>query len=235
MSDPGPEGKDPDILAAEHALGVLDPPDRDAAERRAAAEPAFAREVDAWRARLAGLLMEIAPVQPPERVWSRIVRRLGEASNVVEMRLRRSLTVWRGVSAAAMAAAACLAVALFLPRPERPGPLMTSRLAGAASGTASGSATPVVFVAVMDPAHHRVILQPVSILAAPGRSPELWLIANGKPVPLGVATFDRPVQLKLQTAPTGAEVLAVSIEPEGGSPTGQPTGPVVATGKLQAL
>jgi anti-sigma-K factor RskA len=29
--------------------------------------------------------------------------------------------------------------------------------------------------------------------------------------------------------------LAVSIEPVGGSPTGQPTGPVIANGKLASL
>ena len=29
-------------------------------------------------------------------------------------------------------------------------------------------------------------------------------------------------------------MLAVSLEPPGGSPTGQPTGPVVSTGKLVA-
>jgi anti-sigma-K factor RskA len=28
-------------------------------------------------------------------------------------------------------------------------------------------------------------------------------------------------------------VLAVSLEPQGGSPTGQPTGPVLATGAMQ--
>ena len=105
---------------------------------------------------------------------------------------------------------------------------MTSELA-AAKG-------PVVYVALMDPAHHRVILQPVSVSATPGRSPELWLIGpNGKPVALGVAAFGKPVELKLDQSPTGAEVLAVSLEPEGGSPTGQHTGPVVATGKLQLL
>ena len=30
-------------------------------------------------------------------------------------------------------------------------------------------------------------------------------------------------------------VLAVSLEPPGGSPTGLPTGPVIGTGKLTSL
>jgi len=36
-------------------------------------------------------------------------------------------------------------------------------------------------------------------------------------------------------APNGDVTLAVSVEPTGGSPTGQPTGPVVYSGKLLSL
>ena len=61
MSDIGPELHDDEALAAEHALGVLDHRDRAAAEARMARDPAFAREVEGWRARLAGLFAEIAP------------------------------------------------------------------------------------------------------------------------------------------------------------------------------
>ena len=223
---PGPE--DLETLAAEHALGVLDSPEREAAQRRELTDPAFATAVDDWRARLARLLDALAPVAPPEGIWPRILRQLGETANVVEMRLRRSLAIWRGVAGVAACIAAALAVVVVMPRPEKSAPVMTSKLDSSATGA-------VVFVALMDPAHHRVILQPVSIAATPGRSPELWLISNGKPIALGVATFDKPVQLRLSEKPTGTEVLAVSIEPVGGSPTGAPTGPVVATGKLRPL
>jgi anti-sigma-K factor RskA len=33
----------------------------------------------------------------------------------------------------------------------------------------------------------------------------------------------------------GRTTLAVSLEPPGGSPTGQPTGPVIATGELKPI
>jgi anti-sigma-K factor RskA len=232
MSDPGPTSgpvaEDPDLLAAEHALGVLDTPEREAAERRALSDPAFAVEVEGWRARLAALLDSVAPVAAPDYVWTGIVQRLGALGNVVELRLRRSLIIWRGVAAVAASVAAVMVVVAFWPRPEGATPVMTSEIAETKG--------PVVYVAMMDPAHHRVILQPVSMSSTPGRSPQLWLIGpDGKPVSLGVAEFAKPVELKLNKSPTGAEVLAVSIEPEGGSPTGQPTGPVVATGKLQLL
>ena len=69
--------------------------------------------------------------------------------------------------------------------------------------------------------------------------PELWLIpAGGKPHPLGLLRADHTVIIiphDLVPHTTRNAVLAVSLEPQGGSPTGQPTGPVIATGKLTLL
>ena len=70
--------------------------------------------------------------------------------------------------------------------------------------------------------------------------PELWLIpADGKPRALGLLADDRGVTIAIHTALMAHivrdAVLAVSLEPPGGSPTGQPTGPVIATGKLTTL
>jgi anti-sigma-K factor RskA len=73
-----------------------------------------------------------------------------------------------------------------------------------------------------------------------GRVPELWLIpADGKPRALGLLQADHAVTLAMPAAlsplATSNSVLAVSLEPQGGSPTGQPTGPVIASGKLENL
>ena len=70
--------------------------------------------------------------------------------------------------------------------------------------------------------------------------PELWLIpADGKPRPLGLLSADRSVTIAvpadLAALTIRNAVLAVSLEPPGGSPTGQPTGPVIAQGKLTNL
>ena len=71
----------------------------------------------------------------------------------------------------------------------------------------------------------------------PGRAPELWLIPAGqKPISVGMIMPDKPTTLVLDAAllsqlgPTAA--LAVSVKPIGGSPTGQPTGPVIAKGAI---
>ena len=70
-----------------------------------------------------------------------------------------------------------------------------------------------------------------------GRAPELWLIPAGqKPISVGMIMPDKPTTLVLDAAllsrlgPTA--LLAVSVEPIGGSPTGQPTGPVIAKGAI---
>lgn len=67
---------------------------------------------------------------------------------------------------------------------------------------------------------------------------ELWLIkGKAAPVSLGVANVAEgnvpkvPAKLKAIFKP-GAK-LAISIEPKGGSPTGAPTGPVVALGEIR--
>jgi anti-sigma-K factor RskA len=62
---------------------------------------------------------------------------------------------------------------------------------------------------------------------------ELWVIADGKPRPLGLLTPERGVPLMVQASlvpPDG--VLAISVEPSGGSPTGLPTGPVPYKGAV---
>lgn len=230
--DPGGE----DALAAELALGLLDGGERAQAEMRRRADPPFAREVEAWEARLAGLTDGVAPVEPPPAVWARVEQRLdgsgGTPDGAVVVRLRRRLAVWRGAAAAMGGLAACLAVALAWPRPAPPvAPVLTARLSASASG-------PAVFVALYDPGRRAIVLTPAEVHAAAGRSPELWLIpAGGKPVALGVADFAGSVQLVSDQAARSlaSGALAVSIEPRGGSPTGQPTGPVIATGQLSRL
>ena len=240
LEDPPPD------LAAEYALGVLDGAERVEAERLLLADRAFATDVEAWRWRLAALAEEAAAREAPDRVWPAIARRLddggvggggGGGGGVVELKLRRALTIWRGAAAFAGAVAAGLAIALVRPRPTplvvapAPAPLETASLSGA-----KGSA--VAYVAVLDTARRELVLTPAAVSPTPGRSPELWVIpTGGKPVSLGVVAFARPVRVALVAGlgDPARRTLAVSLEPTGGSPTGQPTGPVVATGELRAL
>jgi anti-sigma-K factor RskA len=73
-----------------------------------------------------------------------------------------------------------------------------------------------------------------------GRVPELWLIPPGEsPKSLGVVSIDRAHTVKvpdsLREALSQGAVLAITLEPQGGAPQGNPTGPVVAKGDIVTL
>ncbi len=214
-----------DLLAAEQALGVLDAADRAEVERRLREEPAFAAAVEDWTLRLAKVADEAPMHAPPPGVWARIVSRLG--ADVVEFRLRRSLAVWRAATGMAAALAACLAAALVWPHHNH---IQTARLTGDQNGR-------YVYVVVYDAALGRAVFTAADQTGVAGRTPQLWVLPPGaKPVSLGIAPAGGVTSLPIARQLSGpGRTLAVSLEPSGGSPTGQPTGPVVATGALTPI
>jgi anti-sigma-K factor RskA len=87
---------------------------------------------------------------------------------------------------------------------------------------------------------NRLVVQVSKLSARPsGRDYELWALPKGgNPVSLGVlpaaGTSTRPLTAIQKAALANSSQLAVSIEPPGGSPTGQPTGDVVFVAPLRA-
>ncbi|WP_312161933.1 anti-sigma factor domain-containing protein [Phenylobacterium sp.] len=245
MSDIGPEPP-PELpadeaLAGEHALGVLGARERAAAENRMARDPAFAAEVQAWRARLAPLADEIAPAPAPAGLWPRIERML--AANDDALGVRRRLRFWRAATMGSMAlTAASLAAVMFLaarppqvitqPRPPM-GPMMNARL--------MGDGDRPLFLAAYDPERRTILVASlVPPGADPGRSHELWLIpADGKPRSLGLvdpgASKAMPMSEPMAAMTTEGASLAVSVEPRGGSRLDVPSGPMAAVGRLSRL
>ncbi|TIR45483.1 MAG: anti-sigma factor, partial [Mesorhizobium sp.] len=75
---------------------------------------------------------------------------------------------------------------------------------------------------------------------AAGKDFELWMI-EGKNAPVSMGVIPAGQTARMTISPAVQErlaqgaVLAVSLEPAGGSPTGQPTGPVVAAGDLKSI
>jgi len=215
-----------ELSAAEYALGVLAGAERDVAAQRVARDRAFAALVAAWEERFAPWAAEIPEVAPPPQVWERIAAQLPGARRQ-RPRFWQSLVFWRGFGIASALAAACLAVLLYLS-------MASQQAALVASIEGSGQR---IFVAVIDVKRAAVAVVPAAYRPDPTRVPELWLIPpGGKPLPLGILPSDRPAQIAIPTtfadqARRDAD-LAVSLEPPGGSPTGQPTGPVIGSGKL---
>ena len=217
-----------EMLAAEYALGVLTGTEREAAARRVARERAFAALVAQWEGRLAPWAADIPEIAPPPQVWERIAAALPSATRQ-RAGFWQSLVFWRSFGVVSALAAACLAVLLYLSAGSQQAALV-------ASIEGQGQR---IFVASVDVKHATVTVMPVAYRPDPTRVPELWLIpSGGKPLPLGVLTADTaqiaiPPALAAQARRDG--ILAVSLEPPGGSPTGQPTGPVIGSGRLTNL
>lgn len=221
---------DDELLAAEYALGVLAGAERAAAAARRAREPAFAALVAAWEERLAPWAGEIDEVAPPPHIWDGIVAALPAAAPQ-RAGLWRSLAFWRGLAlASGVLAAACLAAVIYIGA-LAPTPPLVAAIDGGGHHH---------FVATVDTGRGTIAVVPAAFAAVPAKVPELWLIPpGGKPHPLGILQADRTVTLtiprNLRADTIRNAVLAVSLEPPGGSPTGQPTGPVIASGELTTL
>lgn len=221
-------------LVAEYALGLLAADEHTAVARRIAAEPALRRELGVWRRRLASLDGEFAEQPAPAAMLSRVERRL--FGGAAKGGWWNSLAVWRSLAGAA-AAVAVVAVGFNLIEPRQLTPQEFGQQLVAAIEAQEGSG--VSFVALYDPESGHVRLTSLSGNAMPNNDYELWAIqGDAAPVSLGVINVaEKEIMPMPEDMPEfgAGTVLAVSIEPKGGSPTGAPTGKVVAAGAAMAI
>jgi anti-sigma-K factor RskA len=175
-----------------------------------------------------------------------------DTSNVI--RLSAQARRWRNVATAmtALAAALVAMLAVQVYRPEmlpgalRPRPrtqlveVKTPPPPPAAQYVAvlqkDGSAP--AFILTVDLATKNFTVRRVGASPEPGKSYELWLVSDRlqRPRSLGVIGSNdftiRQALASYDTDTVNRATYAVTSEPEGGSPTGLPTGPIVFTGKL---
>jgi anti-sigma-K factor RskA len=216
-------------LAAEYVLGTMPVRARRRFERLMVADPVLSRIVGGWADRLMPLDEGTADEEPPARVWRAIESRIAGQTVVLApqplLPWFRSLAFWRGWAIAASAAA--VALALYLVAFAPPAPAVVAVLAG--RGGEAG------WVAVTGPKAGDVRFSTVAPQAEPKpHAFELWGIAGGAPRPLGLLPQHSgdTVTLRAAQLPPAGGVLAVSLEPPDGSPTGAPTGPVLYQGKV---
>ena len=239
MNTPFEDGNN--LRYAEYVLGVLDADTRAEVAREVAGSDEAATAVALWQRRLMPLADTIGEVAPAPYVWARIQDALqweAPARAMPRKGLWDSLELWRWLGIGATALAAALLVVVSLPRPT-PTPEVVN--AGYMASTIQQDNGSAGWTATMDLQHARMVVVPATPVAfEQGRAPELWLIpAGGKPISVGMIERDKPTTLALdrallaQLGPTA--VLAVSVEPIGGSPTGQPTGAVIGKGDRKSV
>jgi anti-sigma-K factor RskA len=93
------------------------------------------------------------------------------------------------------------------------------------------------FLVSFDLERRTLMVRNVSAPAQPGKSYQLWLISSRFSSPrslgvIGTEEYSRPQLAAYDPVILHAATYSVSLEPEGGSPTGVPTGPIVYSGKL---
>jgi anti-sigma-K factor RskA len=213
-----------DPLAAEYVLGTLRGSARRRFEKWRSTFPQVEMRCRFWEESLLPLARDLRPVRPPAHVWQGIRARLNLAS---------SGPGWRRGPLLAVAASVLLVVGLSVllywrgigPRPTEIATIKTP---------AGGQVWEV------DVYRGRLVVHAGQLPPHPtDREYELWALpTGGKPVSLGLlpgsGSTQRSLTVAQQQALASATQVAVTLEPLGGSPTGQPTSTPLFVAPLHA-
>jgi len=225
-----------DHLSAAYVLGTLKGGARRRFETLRRNSALIEQEVLTWQERLSPLAEFCPAVTPPTRVWHAIEKQLERSATQQDSywsfwrNLRNDLSFWRGLGMVSTSAAVIMVAVLTFKQPGQP-------LAPTASyvATLTDDKSQAVMVITGDTLHHQLIAKILSKqpLAA-DKSMELWAVPkNGSPRSLGLVKADGTITLPLpdNVTPESIPLLAVTLEPKGGSPNPNgPTGPVVLKG-----
>ena len=194
------------------------------------------------------------PAAPPAVASPVTVDTANDNSNIIQLtgRVRRLRGIATIATALAAALVGMLAVQVYrpdvLPEALRPKPrIQTVEVRVPAPPPApsaqyvallQGSAGAPAFILTVDAATKNFTVRKVGADAERGKSFELWLISDRLPQPRSLGTIGgsdftaRPVLAGFDAGTINTATYAVTVEPAGGSPTGQPTSAPIYTGKL---
>ena len=224
-------------LADEYVIGLLDDAEMREIERRMRDEPALESAVQAARERFLEIDLTEKPAGLSDASWHAVLRRLGEDADepgaVVPLASARGKSAaagvaayWKTVAQAGMAACLLLAVGIGW-MASRPAPEFVAVLLD------SGGEPQAVIEAYAD---DHVVVRPLENFVVPaGRTLQVWTkpnVPDAQPVSLGLMEQIRRLNLKGPDLPppSQGQLYEITIEQEGGSPTGLPTGPIVGKG-----
>ncbi len=230
MTDPvTPLSPDDAALAAELALSLLEGDVLERAKTRLVQDPSFAAEVRRCQNQFAQIAEnEVAPVAPPVNLRKSILRRVGSGGNsAIENWVRTTIGGLVGLVIAAGLAFFVLNSGLLDPQTDFDATAVLSaedrRLRIEAGLNAD--------------AGEIVLARTLGVAAREGRATELWVIAEGAPpVSLGLVPNESRWQVSIPPLLRNVPLsLAISDEPEGGSPTGSPTGDIIAIAEFVSI
>lgn len=214
-------------LAADYAIGLMPATARRRFDSLLLDDAVLRVELGHWQDALASLTGELPEHPVPDHVWAGIQARI--EPQVLHMPTKKPL--WRNVRLLAAACVVGVALLVGVLYPRDPGVTYNATLLNASQQPA---------LRVQAVGDHLQIEALTLAAVEPARDLELWAIpSGGKPISLGLVPASGKGRIQLSTAQqallTKPLTLAVSLEPRGGSPTGQPTGPVLYQGQLASL
>lgn len=219
-----------DMLSVEYVLGTLKGTARRRFEQLSKQRADWAQSANWWEAHIHLLADTVPAVNPPGKVWKNIEKRLFNKNPA------QSSSRWRSLGFLSTALAASLATFLVMQMPktvEEVSPMAIALL------TTEKAEAGWLLSEAKSPTNEVVIKATslASLQTKPNNAFELWVLPADKSKPIslgllpqtGISKLKVPVQI---ASLIGTGGLAVSLEPVGGSPTGQPTGAVLYQGKL---
>ncbi|WP_394133488.1 anti-sigma factor [Marinobacter nauticus] len=224
------ERDDLDMLAAEFVLGTLPVEDRQRVQRLRTTHPELDAQILQWESRLSALNDEIEPVDPAPGLFARIERSIDQLEQASSqhnevVRLRQQVSRWR-LSTAATSIAAMLLIAVMMIEPT---PTKSPYVA-----VFQHNDEQPAFLLTVDLARKQLNIQPVTARPAGNQSYQLWIKDDELgPTPRSVGVLNEHFEVDPAALTNyDAELLrratfGISLEPRGGSPTGQPTGPAL--------
>ncbi|MES2898362.1 MAG: anti-sigma factor [Pseudomonadota bacterium] len=215
-------------LSAEYVLGTL----RHGARRRFESwmfqDADLRNTVAEWQQRLAPMAEFAGQAIPSKHVWTGIERRLGlrAARSGWKFWQNDNLAFWRSLGMVSTAMAALLMVVVLTNRPAEPSISYVATL--------SDDKSQAALVLTGDSRNQALDVRVVTAApVAADKSLHLWAVPKtGKPRSLGVLEGNRGRFLLTANAVSDdVAVLAVTLEPKGGSPDPNgPTGPILYKG-----
>jgi anti-sigma-K factor RskA len=234
---------DPDdnLLADLYVLGLLDPDAHSEADTRMEHDGTFAARVANAARRFAPLDDSAAPVPLPNGAWERLERRLSAPVEQPAARLPSS-SVRRGSAAnvnrapwrTAMAMAAALVLMLGLAWPFlRASPFGSPAEAAAVAVLLDPKGVP--FALIEDFGNGKAAVTTLASYEVPeGESLQVWTKWSEETGPVSLGVLNEFASAPLGTdglpQPVAGQLYEITLEEEGGSPTGRPTGPILGVG-----